>query len=203
MKLFYKAGACSLATHIVLEWIGEPFEAVGVTLHPASPELLEVSSVGAVPVLVTEDKVLTQNMAILPYLAEKYPTAELCGDGSLEQRTEINYWLGLINSDLHPMFGPIYGATGFLKDAEVIETTKIVARKRIAKKLAFINDALADKEWLASTRSAADAYLFTILGWLKFAQVDISDLTHLTAFQARMLEDAGVQNAMCREGLLD
>lgn len=203
MKLFYKAGACSLATHIVLEWLGEPYEAVGVELHPTSPELLEVSPVGAVPVLVTDNKVLTQNMAILPYLAEKFPAAKLCGDGSLEQRTEINYWLGLINSDLHPMFGPIYGATGFLKDAEVIETTKIVARKRIAKKLAFINDALAGKDYLAGCKSAADAYLFTVLNWLDFAQVNASNLTNLTAFKARMLKDAGVQAAMKAEGLLN
>ena len=78
MKLYYFPGACSLADHIVLEWIGAPYETVELDRAALkSPEFLALNPNGAVPVLVDGDFVLTQNVAILCYLAERYPDARL------------------------------------------------------------------------------------------------------------------------------
>ena len=75
MKLYYFAGACSLADHIVLEWIGEPYETVRMTLASVkSREYLALNPNGTVPLLVDGDFVLTQNVAILCYLADRHPT---------------------------------------------------------------------------------------------------------------------------------
>ena len=74
--LFYSPGACSLAPHVVLQWIGEPYEAVRVKI--GSPELLKINPSGAVPALDTgEGWTLTQNAAILQYIARRYPAAKL------------------------------------------------------------------------------------------------------------------------------
>lgn len=202
MKLFYKSGACSFAAHLVLEWIGQPYEAVAVQLRPASPELLQLSPTGTVPVLVVDGKPLTQNVAILSYLAEKFSEVGLCGDGSLATRTEINKWLGLINSDLHPLFGPLYGSTAFLEDPKAIEATKAMAKERIVKKLGEIDAALAGKDWLAGHRSVADAYLVTALNWAVWGELDIAHLANINAFYQRMQQDAGVQAVLKAEGLV-
>ncbi|GHE76249.1 hypothetical protein GCM10019059_39450 [Camelimonas fluminis] len=83
--LFYMPGACSLAPHIVLEWIGAPFEAKRVRRE--APELLAVNPAGAVPVLVEDDGwSLTQAGAILDYLAHKHPEADLLGGKGLRRR---------------------------------------------------------------------------------------------------------------------
>ena len=71
MKLYYMPGACSLATHIVLEWIGKPFETERIThAELKKPAFLAVNPLGAVPAIEDEHGVLTQNAAILGYLAE-------------------------------------------------------------------------------------------------------------------------------------
>ena len=79
MKLYYFAGACSLADHIVLEWIGEPYETVRMTLASVkSPEYLALNPNGTVPLLVDGDFVLTQNVAILSYLADQASRRRSC-----------------------------------------------------------------------------------------------------------------------------
>src|SRR3546814_11876522 len=65
MKLYYSPGTCSLADHIVLEWIGKPYEAIRVSRDDRkSPEFLRLNPAGAVQVLQDGDWVLTQNMAV-------------------------------------------------------------------------------------------------------------------------------------------
>jgi glutathione S-transferase len=66
MKLYYSPGACSLADHIVLEWIGRPYETRRVSREERrSPDYLAINPAGAVPALEDEGWVLTQNAAIL------------------------------------------------------------------------------------------------------------------------------------------
>ena len=83
MKLFYKAGACSLADHIALIWSGLPFE-VQIVDHATmkSPAYMAMNPAGAVPVLEDDGWVLTQNAAILHYICDKAPGAGLDGGGS-------------------------------------------------------------------------------------------------------------------------
>jgi len=51
--LYYAVGACSLAPHVALEWIGAPYEAVRVQF--GSEELLAVNPAGAMPTLREDD----------------------------------------------------------------------------------------------------------------------------------------------------
>src|SRR4026209_145939 len=86
MKLYYFPGSCALADHVVLEWTGAPYEAIKLDrAGTKSPEFLQLNPSGAVPVLVDGDFVLTQNVAILSYLAEQHPKARLFGDRSEER----------------------------------------------------------------------------------------------------------------------
>ena len=115
MKLYTSPGACSLADHIVLQWTGAPFEAQIVSrADRKQPEFLRLNPAGAVPVLQVGDWVLTQNAAILNYLADKFPAARLAGDGTPEGRAEVNRWLSFVNADMHPAFHPMFGATAAL-----------------------------------------------------------------------------------------
>ena len=203
MKLYTMSGACSLSDHIALEWIGKPFEVKVLTRTEAKePEYLKINPVGAVPALVDGDLALTQNAAILNYLADLNPESHLGGDGTPKSRAEVNRWLSFFNADVHPAFHPLFGSTSFLEDATAIEKTKDAARKKLHGLFARANAQLEGKDWLAGSRSIADPYLFVTLQWAKKLGLDLSDLHNLSAFDQRMAADAGVQRAMRTEGLI-
>ncbi len=203
MQLYTAPGACSLADHIALEWIGKPFD-VKVLTHAEmkQPEYLAINPAGAVPAITDGDWALTQNAAILNYLADLNPEAKLGGDGSPKGRAEVNRWLSFLNADVHPAFHPIFGSTAFLEDATTIDKTKDAARKKLRGLFERANAQLKGRDWLTGTRSIADPYLYVTLRWAGKTGVDLSGLDNLTAFQQRMDADEGVQRALTTEGLL-
>ncbi|GLQ51100.1 glutathione S-transferase N-terminal domain-containing protein [Dyella flava] len=203
MKLYYLPGACSMADHIVLEWIGKPYQAEAVTRDALrSPDYLNINPSGQVPALVDEDGwVLTENVAILNYLMDRFPEANLDGEGSPRERADVNRWLAFLNSDVHTAFRPLFAAQRFISDETQHAALHDAARQRLRGHFERINKQLTDREWLTGHRSAADAYLFVVLRWAKGKQVDLSGLDHLEAFGKRMHADAGVQAAMQAEGI--
>ena len=107
MKLYSSPGACSTADHIALQWAGGEFKVEVVAREQRqSPEYLAINPTGQVPALRHGDFTLTQNAAILGYIADTWPEAKLAGDGSAIQRAEANRWLAFVNSDLHPASSP-------------------------------------------------------------------------------------------------
>jgi len=201
LKLYTMPGACSLADHIVLYWAGATFEVVKLDYAGTKqPEFLALNPAGAVPVLQQDDWALTQNVAILNYLADSFPTAKLGGDGSARSRAEVNRWLSFVNADLHPAFRPLFVGTDGLDDAAA-EMLKTAAKTRLRGYFERLDAQLAGKRWLTGERSIADAYLFVVLRWAKGLKVDLSGLSHLDAFFTHMLADTGVTAAMQAEGL--
>jgi glutathione S-transferase len=202
MKLYTSPGACSMADHIVLHWTGAPFEAQIVPREQRKqPWFLELNPAGAVPVLEEDGWVLTQNAAILNYLADRFPHARLAGDGTPKSRAEVNRWLSFLNADVHPAFHPLFGAAAPL-GADAEEKAKEGARRRLRGYFERADAQLAGRDYLTGARSIADPYLFVVTQWAKKLGVDLSGLDNLAAFDRRMAADAGVQAAMRTEGLL-
>lgn len=202
MKLYYSPGACSLSDHIALEWTGATYETSKLSKEGrATPEFLKLNPAGAVPVLQKGDWVLTQNAAILNYIADSFPDAKLGGDGSAESRAEVNRWLAFVNADVHPTFKPLFGTTAYLEDPALIEKTKDNARKGLRDLFARADARLAGREWLAGTRSIADPYLYTVLRWAKATDVDLSGFDNLAKFSDRMEADPAVRKVLAEEGI--
>lgn len=202
MKLYTSPGACSLADHIALQWTGSPFEAQIVSrAERKEPWYLALNPAGAVPVLQEGDWVLTQNAAILNYLADKFPAVKLGGDGSPEGRAEVNRWLSFLNADVHPAFHPMFGSTAALGE-EAAAKSKELAKEKLRGYFERADAQLAGKDWITGSRSIADPYLFVVTQWAKKTGVDLSGLDNLARFDAHMAADAGVQAALKAEGLL-
>ena len=208
MKLYTKPGACSTADHIALQWAGIPFELEIVTNESRkSPEFIALNPAGAVPVVVDDDApggrfVLTQNAAIMGYIADSAPQAGLMGDGSPRQRAEATRWLSFVNSDLHPSYSPLFAPGVFVRGAEHYDAVRDLARKRVRKHYETVDARLSESGgWLAGFRSVADPYLFVTLLWADALGIDTADLANLAAFRTRMQADPGVQAALKAEGL--
>jgi glutathione S-transferase len=202
MKLDYSPGACSLADHIVLEWIGRPYEAIQVSREGRkAPAYLEINPAGAVPALEQDGWVLTQNAAILNYLADSFPQAGLGGDGTPKGRAEVNKWLALVNSDIHPAFHPFFGSTAYLGDEALVDRSKDVARTKLRGLFERVDAQLAGKDWISGSRSIADPYLYVVSRWAKAQGIDLAGLDNLARFVARMEADPAVLKVLKDEGL--
>jgi glutathione S-transferase len=199
VKLYYLPGACSLATHIVLEWSGQPYETVRLDRAALkAPEYLALNPNGAVPLLVDGDFVLTQNIAILCYLAERAPAAGLFGTDA-RGRAEVNRWLGLLNSDLHPAFKPIFTPQRFHPDPNLATAIADTARGNVRTWLGRLDARLEGREWLVDKRSIADPYLLVMLRWALRLNIGLDGLGNLSRFRERMVADAGVRAAILAE----
>jgi len=199
MKLYYFPGACALASHIVLEWIGAPYETVKLD-RPAlkSPEFLKLNPNGAVPLLVDGDFVLSQNAAILFYLAESSPQARLLGD-TPRARAEVMRWFGLLNSDVHPAFKPIFAPQRYLPDESQSGAIADAARAHVRTYLDQLNARLQGRDWLVDERSIADPYLLVMVRWALKLNLGLEAFGNLVRFRERMLADAGVRAAITAE----
>lgn len=202
MKLYSKPGACSTADHIALQWTGQPFELKVMTAaEMKAPEYLAINPTGAVPAIVDGDFVLTQNAAIMGYIADRYPQAGLGGDGSAQQRAEAARWLSFVNSDVHPAFTPLFAPGKFIADESEHDAIRAAARKRLRGLFESADQRLEGRQWLAGFRSFADPYLYITLRWAGNVGVDLDGLDNLAAFRQRMEADPGVQAALKAEGL--
>jgi glutathione S-transferase len=200
MKLFLKPGACSLASHIVLEEIGRPYETETVDLAKkvtaSGADFLALNPKGYVPALLLDDgDLLTEGPAILQYLADLAPELNLAPANGSKARYQLQSWLTFIGTEVHKNFSP------FFNPAATPEM-KSQATANLQRRLGYVNDQLAGRDFLlGQTFSVADAYLFTVVGWAQFIQLDLSAWPNITAFLARVAARPTVQRALKAEGL--
>lgn len=204
MKLHYLPGACSLAAHIVLEWIGTSYRAVRISDDSAGwPAYRGRDGANTVPMLEHGDFVLRENVAILGYLADLHPAARLFGNGSPRGRAEVVRWLGFLDGEVHKAFLPLLPASFFLDKALPPSAPARGTRRYLQHCLERLDEQLAGRDWLVGTRSVADPYLLVILRWAADLDIGLYGLEHLMRFARRMEDDPGVQAAIvAEEGVL-
>ena len=204
LTLFYAPGACSLAPHIVLEWIGQPYEAKRVQY--GSPELVAVNPSGAVPALCDESGwVLTQAGAILHYLARRFPQAGLDAGSGAKEQAELDRWSSFMTGDLHPSFYPIFMPERYTADRSEAakEAVRQAGMELVRKRLALLDAQLAEHPFiLGERRTVIDAYAFPMIRWaiMKLPE-KLGRYPHVQALHDRVTEDAAVRKVLADEGL--
>jgi glutathione S-transferase len=198
MKLYFTSGACSMASNIALREAGIPFEMSKVdkrTKRVDGVEFVTINPKGYVPALRLDDgQVLTENVAVLQYIADLNPAAKLAPPAGTMERYRLQEWLSFINSEVHKAFTPLFSP-------EATEETKTYARNNLAKRLAYLEGALGDNKYLMGDQfTVADAYLFTVLGWGTHVGVDIGP--KLKSYVDRVRARPHVIEAMTAEGLI-
>ena len=139
---------------------------------------------------------LTEGPAILQYIADKAPEKKLAPPYGTMERYRVQEWLNFITSELHKGFGVLFNPA-------MPEEAKSVMRTKLGDRLKWVDSQLEGKQYLmGNSFTLPDAYLFTVTNWSKHLGIDISALTNLSAFQARMAARPTVQEAMKAEGLL-
>jgi glutathione S-transferase len=199
MKLYYSPGACSLAAHIAAkeEGLALDLERVDLATHRTEhgQDYRRLNPKGYVPALELDDgTLLTENVAILPFIADQRPEAGLAPAPQTMARTRLIEWLAFLSNELHKSFGPIFHRSS--------ESLKAEARETIEKWLAYIADQLAGRDFLMGEHfSVADAYLFVILRWSEIAKIPLGNFPVLAAYRAKIMARPAVQAAIREEQL--
>lgn len=195
MKLYYSPGACSLAAHIALEEMEADYRAVKVDLSAHETEdgrdFHKISERGYVPALETDDGLLTENPAVLMYLADR---SEGVPEGW--NRYKILEWIGYVGTELHAKaFGPIFAA---LKkgDKEAGEKAKPGAAKKLEQAASLMD---GDGWLVGEAPTVADNYLLVMTLWA--GKFGVETPRKLKDFRARNRERDAVRRAMEAEGL--
>jgi glutathione S-transferase len=201
MKLYYSPGACSLSPHIALQEAGLPFDLVRVDLKAKKLEdgtdYTKINPKGQVPALGLDDgELLTEGAVIVQAIADKVPAKNLAPANGTAERYRLQEWLNFIASELHKNFSPLFQPV-------IPDDVKKFFSDRLMGKFKYTDQALAGRNYLMGDHfTMPDAYMFTMLAWADRMKMDLSGLTNLMAYKARIAARPKVQDALKAEGLL-
>lgn len=203
LKLYYLPGSCSTVPHVALEWAKAEYEAQAVDRDfIKSLKYLALNPQGAVPLLQNGAWTLTQNIAIIDYVDEKYPAAKIFGSGNAEARAKARQWLAFANTDVHKAFGFIF-RPGQLIEGEAEEAhIRANAVKRVGTLLAVADQVLQTQDYLTGEITIADVYVYIILRWARSMDIAFPELTALPAYFDRVESNEGVQRVLKQQGLV-
>jgi glutathione S-transferase len=201
MKLYYTPGACSLSPHIALLEAGLPYDLVKVDLRAKKLEngddYLTVNPKGQVPALrLDSGELVTEGPVIIQMIADNARDKNLAPARDSAERYKLLEWLNFITTELHKNFSPLFQPV-------IPDDVKTFFKERLIAKFKYIDGQLAGRDYLLGKQfTVADGYLFVMLAWADRLKLDLSGLSNLMAYKARVAARPKVKEALAKEGLL-
>ena len=203
MKLYYKPGACSQATHITLQELGLDYELDRVLPETGKTDsgrdYSEINANGYVPSLELDcGEVLTEGPSILQYLADQNPASCLAPTPGTMKRARMQSTLTFISSELHTGFRP------FFQNPDLAGQARQQAEAGLAKHFDYVESLLRDgRDFLTSkTFTIADAYGYVVSSWAPMVGFELKPWPLVEAYLERVQSRPSVQAALAAEGLL-
>ncbi|GGE07580.1 glutathione S-transferase [Polymorphobacter glacialis] len=193
MKLYFSPGACSLAAHVALHEAGAAFDSESVDLKAkrtaSGADFNAITAEGYVPVLILDNgELLTENVAVLDYLASQYPQLGL--EGPLG-RTRLLEALAFISSEIHKSFKPFFGGGG--------DSEKADAGAYVTKRMTYFAERVTSDYLFGDAPSVADFYLLVTMLWAERLGIVIPGA--LVGVLARLKARPAVLATLKAEGL--
>jgi glutathione S-transferase len=201
MKLYYSPGACSLSPHIVLREAGLPFTLEKVDLKTrktaSDADYLRVNPKGYVPALQFDDgTALTEGPAIVQWVADQVPEKHLAPAAGTMERYHLIEWLNFISTEIHKQFSPLFNPL-------TPDAAKQNFKDLLARRFDYVQQQLGAKPFLTGNHfTVVDAYLFTVLGWGRWVDIDLGKWPKLAEYVARVAARPKVHEALVAEKLV-
>jgi len=203
LKLFYAAGTCALASRIALEDAGAAFEIVKIDFskqEQRGPEYLMLNPKGRVPALSTGKGILTETPAILAFIAQSYPDAELAPLDDPFAFAEMQAFNAYLCSSVHVAHAHGRRGSRWADDAGAIAEMKRKVPETMTAGMQLIEDGLLKGPWvMGDIYTVADPYLFTMSRWLEGDGVDIDAFPRVKDHRDRMSMLESVKRALVDE----
>jgi glutathione S-transferase len=196
LTLFYGPGACSMASHIVLEESGEKYTPRRMDLakgEQRTPEYLKMNPQGRVPLLQLDNgDPLAENTAILPYLGKRF---NLWPTDSLGEAKALSL-IGFFAASVHPAHAHVGRPERYTADQSAFPGIKEQGLKTFHGYLKQIEGMLAGREWFGEKFSVLDPYGFVFYTWGVRRELPMGELKNYTAFKDRMVKRPAVQRVL-------
>ena len=194
LKFYYAPGTCALASHIALEEAGADYEAVRLnfaTEDQKAADYLAINPKARVPSLVTDQGVLSETPALLLFIAQSYPDAQLAPLDDIFALAQAQAFNSYLCSTVHVALRR--GHRG-ADDPAAIEAMKAKVPQSVGECFDLINQEMIKGPWvLGDHYSICDPYLFTLTRWLEGDSVDRTSLRSVDAHFQRMMDRPAVQ----------
>lgn len=198
MKLYFAPDTCSFSPHIVLQELGLPYDLVRVNNRTKRTseggDFLAVNPKGYVAALQLENgEVLTEGPALVQYLADLKPEAGFAPENGTLERVRLQEWLNFITSEIH-------AGSALLFNKDLPEVVHNLFKARLLKRFDLIETTLNKTPYLmGGSFTVADAYLFTVLGWMPGFAIDLGRWPGIADYIQRIEARASVAAARARE----
>ena len=202
LKLYYSPGSCALASHIALEESGVAYTAELVSLKDSQqtkPAYLAINPKGRVPALVTDRGVLTENPAILTFVAQSAPQAKLLPEDpfTYAQAQSFNSYLC---STVHINHAHKMRGSRWATEESSFADMKRKVPDSMAASFGLIEREMLRGPWVMGERyTICDPYLFTLAQWLEADGVDPKTIPRVIDHRRRMAERATVKKVTAQE----
>jgi glutathione S-transferase len=191
LTLYFSPGACSLASHIGLEETGAPYEAKPTLLAKGEQKTeayLKINPRGKVPALSVDGKIITENTAILTYLARRFAEKNLIPSDPVEEARCIAT-MAWFSNIVHPSYQRYMRPERFAEGEAAQATVKETARKSFWANCQEIDSMLLGKDWIMGSQyTLADGYALVFYGWGARSGFPMNELSAYTAWRDRMLK---------------
>jgi len=188
LGLYYGPGACSMASHIVLEESGEKYEPLKMDLSKGeqrTAEYLKKNPLGRVPLLrLDSGEHLAENTAILPYLGKRF---RLWPADPLAEAKALSL-IGFFATSVHPAHAHVGRPERYTADQSAFPGIKDMGLKTFHGYLKQIDGMLAGREWFGDSYSVLDPYGLVFYVWGVRRELPVGELKNYTAFKDRMLK---------------
>ena len=196
LALYYGPGACSMASHIVLEESGEKYEPKRMDLakgEQRTEDYLKKNPLGRVPLLQLDNgDHLAENTAILPYLGKRFNLWPTDGIGEAKALSTI----GFFAASVHPAHAHVGRPERYTADQSALPGIKEMGLKTFHGYLKQIDDRLAGREWLSDKYSVLDPYALVFYTWGVRRELPMAEMKNYTAFKDRMVKRPAVQRVL-------
>ncbi|CAN5336365.1 glutathione S-transferase family protein [soil metagenome] len=205
LKLFYAAHTCSLATHIVLEEVGADYSTARVDFASAqqrSPEYMKVNPKGRVPALVTDRGILTETPAMLAFVAQSFPDANLALIDDTFAFAQVQAFNSYLCSHLHVAHAHRMRGYRWVdpEDKHSIAAMQRKVPESVGGAFELVEHEMLKGPWVMGERyTICDPYLFTLAQWLEADGVDPAKIPRVVDHRRRMSERPGVRKAIAEE----
>ena len=200
MKLYYAAHTCALASHIALEDAGAEYSTVRIDFaanEQRSPEYLAINPKGRVPALVTVRGILTETPAMLAFIAQSFPQAQLAPLDDPFAFAEVQAFNSYLCATLHVAHAHRMRGTRWADDPAAIEAMKRKVPDSVGACYELIEGKMLRGPWvMGDSYTICDPYLFTVAQWMEGDSIDPSRFPKVSDHRQRMSERAAVRKAI-------